>query len=236
MSDLTLTEQQHDELSRLSNAGRTSTTPGVPLKKPARYPGVCRVIAMESRTYDSTRQTSLPMFVYDATGYTYSVEMIGNALAGYCVLVVNDTSFVLECRRENLDDIATLLPSVSRITVLPGLWQFESSEALSISMRGVNETEFIDLCALFDNDSNLLFNGSTVVRREHWKTVQQSAGQLYTVPVVDAIPYHVGQVRAGSIGVAQYAHDGGFIVTGWQCRTFSFAPGYRQHLDPTIND
>jgi hypothetical protein len=232
MSDLALSESQHAELSRISNGFRTSTRPDPKPDKPRRYPGVVRVIAPTDRLYNSTTTNVVPVFGYDSNKWVWNIEMVGSALAGYLVLIINNNEYTLECRRETLEDLVTAVPELKRATVLPGLWELEFSKQVTVGSRSLTGDEDNTLCELFDDINSVMFNGAVIVRQEYWCTIPDADGNPDTVETQDAIPYQQSTVPAGAIGIAVWAWDAGYIVTAWGCRRLSFSEDYEQSTDP----
>lgn len=230
---LGLTPDQHYDLGLLVLNGQNIRRAPAAAKPGPIYPGICRVISLTARTYDSRVATACPAFLYDRGCRVFTVEQIGSALAGYLVVTIGGVEFTVECRRENLADIVAAVPQLQRVEVFPGLWEFhfDPSSSLTVTVRNITLDENLTLCQLFDDIESCIYTGSAVVRQEYWRSVRDTA-ELATVDVVDSIPYLTGAVTEGAIGSAQFAYDAGWIVNGWQCRTFSHAVGYDQTTDP----
>lgn len=201
------------------------------------YRGPVRVIAMTDREYDSTTTTRVPVFVLDDQRYVLTVEQTGSALAGYLALILNGVRYLVECRRQTMAfPVAGL-----RVTVFPGLWEFDFGELAegqtpTIEVEDITADENTTLCELFDDTDSVIFTGSTIVRREYWVSQQLDDSEdplpVEYTSIRDVIPYQTGAVKAGAIGIGQWTWDAGFVVGGWQCRTFSHATGYVQDDDP----
>lgn len=199
-----------------------------------------RVIALTDRVYDSTRSESLPVFIYDRTRTVFNVQQMGTSLSGYLVLKINGVSYVVECRRENFDDITI---SGLRITVLPGMWELDfgvltdaKAAATTVEVATLTSQQQLSLCELFDDETTPIFTGSTLVRREFWVTVP-GAEFSDTIPVhheevTDCLPYLTGNVGRGAIGTCVWNWDAGYTSIAWMCRSFSHANGYVQTEDP----
>ena len=169
----------------------------------------------------------------------FNVVQVGTGLSGYLALTINGVRYVVECRRVHFDDLK--IPGL-RVTVFPGLWEFDFgdvSRVPSISCEAITPTEDTTLCELFDDTETVSYTGSTIVRREAWVSVSENRNTRPEVihrPVTDCIPYDTGSVSKGAIGLAFWTWDAGFVVSAWQCRTFSHAAGlylpYNQATDP----
>lgn len=231
-----LTAKQHSEVGRLIAGSRTETVVPAPSGNLPQYPGAVRIIAMTDREYDPQTAERLPVFIRDTTRNLWTVEQIGAAVSGYIVLTINGTDYTLECRRETLTDLKRQVPGLIRANVLPGLWEleFRSGLPVTIDWRPINTDENTTLCALFDNATDVIYTGSMTIREDCWTTVDNAAeaSGLDSIDVVDAIPYSIGSVEAGAIGLAAFCWQAGFLVHGWQCRSWSAASGYSQDDDP----
>ena len=232
-----LTAQQHDELGFYFGRNRDTRRPlPAPVQQEQYLPPI-RVIAMTDRAYDSTRNELLPVFVYDASRVVFTVEQVGAGLSGYLALTINGVRYVAECRRTHFNDLR--IPGL-RVTVLPGLWEFDfgvrKNQIPTIEVERITPAENVTLCQLFDDLETVVFTGSVIVRRENWVTVpeaSESAPAVSKQAVTDCIPYQTGSVGKGAIGMAFWSWDAGYLVSAWQCRTFSHAAAaYVQASDP----
>lgn len=240
MTILGLTPQQHAGLGKLLYQSGIVTRLEDATKGGNQYLPPVRVIALTDRVYDSTTSESLPVFIYDRTRTVFNIQQMGTSLSGYLVLKINDVSYVVECRRENFDDIT--IPGL-RITVLPGLWELDfgiltdtKADATTVEVVTLTSEQQLSLCELFDDETTPIFTGSTLVRREFWVTVP---GPEFsdTLPVqhqevTDCLPYLTGNVGRGAIGTCVWNWDAGYTAIAWMCRTFSHANGYVQADDP----
>lgn len=254
-----LFNDQHRDVGRLVRGSRARRRgrQGVSEKEQTFQPPI-RVIAMTDRNYDTRDPELLPIFGYFRTRTVWTVSQVGSALGGYFALIVNGKRWIVECRRENLLDVQVYYSGL-RITVFPGLWEFDFGEltegqaaGISIEVQSITADENLSICELFDDVDSVVFTGSTIVRREAWcsfglpkdsarKVEPETEGQpepprVVHREVVDAIPYSTGTVKRGAIGLCVWSWDAGYICTGWECRTFSHANGYVQKLDPLVND
>jgi len=208
---------------------------GVKPRSNAYLPPV-RLICMEDREYDSRTTQRCPMFILDEARTVFTVEQVGSALAGYLALIVNGSRYLVECRRET---IVLPIPGL-RVTVFPGLWEFDFGERtdpnISVEVEQITDDEDTSLCELFDDEDSVIFTGSVIVRQEMWVSVEDR-NSLDDLPVSytsvrDCIPYQTSSVPAGAMGIAHWMWDAGYIAGAWQCRTFSHANGYVQADDP----
>jgi hypothetical protein len=232
---LGLTEEQHGQMGRLIGDARPAVVPPVGVRrKPKAVRPLVRVMAPAGRSYDSRVTTDCVLFSYDTSRTIFTMEFVGSVLSGYLVLTIGTQTFTVECRRENLNDILAAVPALERATVLPGVWEFDFGAAdrstITVSAAAVGGQAEVDLCALL-NQTTCAFNGSAVVREEAWFTRTDAAGVADVVPVSDGIPFADGAIGAGAIGTACWSWEAGYIVTGWQCREFSFAAGYDPATD-----
>lgn len=236
---LGLTPQQHSEIGFYFGRNRDTRRPMPAPIQPEQYLPPVRVIAMTDRSYDSTRTELLPVFVYDASRIVFTVEQVGAGLSGYLALVIDGVRYVVECRRSHFNDLR--LPGL-RVTVLPGLWEFDFGQRRkvpSVEVFRITPAEDVSLCQLFDDTETVVFTGSVIVRRENWVTVpdgNETAPAVAKRDVTDCIPYQTGTVAKGAIGIAFWSWDAGYLVSAWQCRTFSHAVAsyvtYDQNADP----
>jgi hypothetical protein len=244
MTILGLTPQQHAGLGKLLYQSGIVTRLEDATKGGNQYLPPVRVIALTDRVYDSTASELLPVFVYDSTRTVFNVQQSGSSLSGYLVLKINGVPYVVECRRQNFDDlnIAGL-----RITVLPGMWELDfgiltesKAAATTVEVVSLTTEQQLSLCELFDDETTPIFLGSMLVRREFWVTVP---GPEFsdTLPVqhqevTDCLPYLTGNVGRGAIGTCVWNWDAGYTAIAWMCRTFSHANGYVQADDPVSID
>lgn len=232
-----LTLTQHREVGRLVIASRQRKLPQRDVGgKDRTYRPPVRLIALNDRTYNSLESESLPYFRYDKKRTVFTVEQVGSALAGYLAVTINGNRFIVECRRENLDDITG--SGLLRATVFPGMWEFDFGtkdvDRIELTVENITAAENTTLCELFDDEDNVIFNGAVIVRREYWVSVPTTSGSPPVVhqPVTDCIPFQTSTVPKGAIGLGVWSWDAGYLVMGWQCRTFSHAVGYVQADDP----
>lgn len=237
-------EDQHSELGQMALRSRRRTRAPVGVADHhMQLPPHVRVLAMSDRAYDPLTAEELPVFRYDRLRSVWNIVQVGAALAGYLALTINGTRFLLECRRESLTDVERAIPGL-RATVFPGLWELDfgrlsdKASSIEIAAEDITADEDQTLCELFDDEDSVVFAGALIVRQEGWCSVpdpgRPSGLQVVHRKVVDAIPYETGAVGRGSIGLAGWMHDAGFVVTSWQCRHFSHATGYDQTADPAI--
>lgn len=244
MSDLIvpgLTPAQHTAFAALLRRPQSAPEPAP--RAPVPTPPPVRVISLTSRTYDSTESTELPAFVFDRNRTVWTVRQRGNQLSGYFALILNDVRYIVECRRETLDDIAASVPGL-RITVFPGLWEFDfgpSSDVLraTVEAESLTTEEEDELAALFPDESEAsVYAGSWSVVQEFWRSVpdrtRKTAPRVQHAEISDGIPYDDGSVCLGAVGLAVWSWDAGYLVTAWQCRQFSHEGGYQQSTDPKI--
>lgn len=229
---------QMNRIGRLLSADSLHELPPPKEQPPEGYQAPIRVIAMNSRNYDSTTTERLPVFGYDRNRVVFTIEQTGTALAGYLGLTIDGKRYVAECRRENLNDLK--LPGL-RVTVFPGLWEFDFGQrerVPSITAERLTDDEETTICEFFDDETALFFGGGLIVRRENWvsipadKSGTEFASELpvHYREVVDAIPYQTASVVKGAIGLAHWSWDAGYLVGSWQCRTFSHATGYGPYV------
>ena len=232
------TEADFDAIGGMYRDWTTTQRPqaGVKDKKRLSRAGL-RVIAMTDRTYDSTTDEQLPYFDFDRNRTIFNVQQFGTSLSGYLVLTINGVQYVVECRRENLADIQ--IPGL-RITVLPGLWEFDfgrlteqQSGDVTVEIETLTSAQQLSVCELFDDSTTPIFTGHAIVRRESWVTVEGVSGPD-TVPVTDCLPYLTGNVGRGAIGSAVWNPSAGWVAVAWMCRSFSHANGYVQADDPVL--
>lgn len=236
---LGLTDRQHGQVGRLIEAAAFIVTPSEDTSKPVQYSPPARVIALSDREYNSTQSESLPVFIYSPRRMVFNVVQVGTNLSGYLALTINGVRYVVECRRVHFDDLKI---AGLRVTVFPGLWEFDFGEASrvpSISCEAITPAEDATLCQLFDDVETVSYAGAIIVRREAWVSVSENRNTRPAVvhrPVTDCIPYDTGSASKGAIGLAFWTWDAGFVVSAWQCRTFSHATGlslsYDQAADP----
>lgn len=234
-----LDSKQHSEIGFFLGRSRDTVRPMPAPLQPEQYLPPVRVIAMTDRAYDSTRSESLPVFVYDSSRVVFTVEQVGTGLSGYLAVIIDGVRYVAECRRTHFNDLK--LPGL-RVTVLPGLWEFDfgtRKRIPSLEVVRITPAENVSLCQLFDDTETVVFTGSVIVRRENWVTVpdgNETAPAVAKRAVTDCIPYQTGGVSKGAIGMAFWSWDAGYLVSAWQCRTFSHALAsyvtYDQTVDP----
>lgn len=233
-----LYDTQHGEVGRIVRERRKKHRghSGTPEKDRTFQPPI-RCIAMKDREYLPLQPQPLPIFGYMPERTVYTVEQVGSALAGYLALTINGTRWIVECRRQTLDAVARV--HGIRVTVFPGLWEFDFGELAdgqipTIEVEDITDAENTTLCELFDDEDSVVFTGSVIVRAEAWCSFADSEETPAVVhhDVVDCIPYQTGAVKKGAVGLALWSWDAGYLVGNWQCRTFSHATGYSQDDDP----
>lgn len=228
-------QEQHTRISRAVRFTErlSGSNAGVKPRSNAYLPPV-RVICMEDRAYDSRTEQRCPIFTFDELRTVFTVEQVGSTLAGYLALIVNGERYLVECRRQTISlPIAGL-----RVTVFPGLWEFDfgQREDVTVEVETITQDEDTTLCELFDDEDSVIYSGSVIVRQEGWVSIQDPDSEddllVSYASVRDCIPYQTSSVPAGAIGIAHWMWDAGYIAGAWQCRTFSHAVGYVQADDP----
>lgn len=203
-----------------------------------------RVMALTTRSYNSVVPEELPVFVWDAERTVFNIVQVGSSLAGYIALTINGTRHLMECRRSTLTDLETAVPGM-RATVFPGMWELDfgiltdrKSAAVTVSAERITDDENTTLCELFDDVLSVIYTGALIVRQEAWCSVgdrsRETAPAVVHREVTDSIPYQTGAVKSGAIGTAVWSWDAGYLVTAWECRSFSHATGYVEADDPVL--
>lgn len=212
-----LDPQQHAALGDLiARGGVTVRKPPVKTARRSFVLGVIRVMIIKSGypKYTPREERAVAYFQRDLSQGTVTIEMFGSALAGPIAVTIDGTLYTVNCQSSTAQLRAAFgFPLKDcRITAFPGLWEFAfAGDAPVITAEpavGITQT--------------LTYSGGLVVTDEAWRSADDGQGNLYTIPVVEALPYSEGEVKPGSVGVAFWSDDIGWVVDKWHCREFSF--------------
>ena len=212
-----LYEQQHSALGDLIFKG------GVIVRKPpsktakrAFVPGFVRVMTIADGYPIYTPRADRPVAYFERRTdlETITIEMFGSDLAGPIDVTIDGRSYTADCQAgtDELRSVFRFLLKVCRVTALPGLWEF--------AFTGVAPT--ITAKPAVGTSPTQTFSGGLVVNQEAWVSVSDGDANLASLDVVDAIPFVEGEVKRGSVGIAFWSDEIGWLVLQWQCREFSF--------------
>lgn len=223
-----LTEEQHTQVGKLVRSARTVVRPDTGLQaSPHKYPGLARVILIEDTdpTYSPLTPRDVGIFRYNPDGRQKTVQFTGDDLEGDLVLTLDGTEYQIPCdaTTEEIRAILNLDLTDCRVTVFPGLWEFDFN-------AGRWRTEFptFEIDAYEppeDDDETPVFDGGVTITDEAWVSVSDDGDTYETIEVVDWVPYLTGSVKTGAIGLAGWSHEAGWLSFSWECRDFSFAGG-----------
>ena len=207
-------------LQGMYRAFQTSTWPqaGVPSKKRRITYDFIRVMIIDADypVYTPREERAVAYFVRDLSRETITIEMFGDELAGDLNVTIDGTLYRVNCQSSTaqLRTAFGFNLRKCRVTAFPGLWEFAfSGAAPTITAEPAIGTTDI-----------LTFSGGVVVTEEAWVSVGDDVGRLLTINVVDVIPFAEGEVKPGSVAVAMWASDIGWLVRQWHCREFQFYP------------
>lgn len=216
-----LTQEQHtalgDLLQRSGNTVRVEPVATVRRGSPSEF---VRVMSLDFPTYSPREAREVALFEHDPLAVVITAKFFGESLAGDVVLQFGDKSVRLDCRSTTAQLRAKLGVSLNycRATVFPGLWEFHFVDPTIVR----TQTPPVVTVDTYFTDATVRFTGGVVVTREGWVSATDDGDTFAKVEVIDAVPFRKGQVKAGSIALAQRYGAEQFMVSGWSCPEFTF--------------
>lgn len=212
-----LDETQHAALGDLiSKGGVIVRKPPAKTAKRAFVPGFVRVMTMAELFPIYTPRADRPVAYFERRPdlETITIEMFGSDLVGPIEVTIDGRTYTADCQAgtDELRSVFGFLLKVCRVTAFPGLWEF--------AFTGVAPT--ITAKPAVGTSPTQTFYGGLVVTEEAWVSVSDGDANLTALDVVDAIPFIEGEVKRGSVGIAFWSDDIGWLVLQWTCRDFSF--------------
>lgn len=217
--------ESEDDFSRVAAAVRdfeTTLRPqaGVTRKRRSSTYDTLRVMILgpEYPVYSPRESRAVVQFVRDLSRDTITIEMFGDDLAGFIDVWVDGTRYTTDCQL-GTDELRAWFGfnlRDCRVTAFPGLWEFAFS--------GTAPTITAEPGPGYSSRSNRQYPGGALVTHEGWVSVDDNAGGLILVDVIDTIPYAEGEVKPGAIAIARWSSSVGWFVEKWQCREFRFYP------------
>jgi len=217
-----LTARQHYNVGRLIDAAGISKveSAGRSQKRPPLATRVC-LLGFDAIAYDPTAARSVACFEWRPDQFTHTVEMVGRELSGDIELTFSGETLRVPCNATN-EALRTAVydwigSRTVRVTSLPGRWEFAWIDRTGFPTFTAEPYEPADP---LDESA---FTGGTIVRQEAWRVLSYDGETVETVPVVDALPFPTGNIPNGAIGIAVPTYSAAYVVSAWQCRSFSFA-------------
>ena len=215
------TEEQHRRLSAvvLQVETLTGTDIGVPRKKrPPSQPTAARVMIIDESypVYSPRVARQVAVFVHDPTAAVITVEMSGDDLYGFLELTIDGTSYVVDCQWDTsaLQAALGFAPTVVRVRVFPGMWEFV--------FLTVESPPVVTVEPYYNNSS--IFSGGALVIREGWLSLDDGENGFETLACFDAMPFLEGELKRGSRAIAHWESSSGWLAGEWKCRDFRFRP------------
>lgn len=223
---LGLTPDQHQRLGRLERASRAITRPATGLGAVnGKYPGVARVIIIDDTdpVYSPLEVRDVGIFRRNPSGVQKTIEMVGTNLEGDIVLTIDGTDYQVPCNATTAELRAAIGLSITdcRATAFYGLWEFDfnygrwASDAPSFSVDAFEPPP--------EDTETPVFDGGLILTDEGWVSATDDGDTYKTIETNDWVPFLTGAVKRGSIGLAHWSHEAGWLSSAWQCREISFA-------------
>lgn len=216
---IALEPEQFDDLNTIRNIVlKEGVRPAADIaRKPPRDFPIARLMTVGDDFPKYNPIVSRPAAIFGLSRSTLqvTVKFYGEDLWGKVRLTVGSITVDVDCRATTDTLRAALVDLIDcRVTAFPGLWEFAFSE-------DVTELPTIT-CAPVVTNATERFLGGCVVTVEGWRSESADGDQYSLVDVLDAVPYVQGEVKLGSIAIAQRYGSALWLAGEWSCPAFSF--------------